>query len=186
MRSEKINLLFTSISSLQGIGPKLEVLFNRLVGNKLVHLLWHIPYNVIKRNKHDNIHDAKLDTIVTLKIKIIEHKASYFKRQPYKVICNCNDVPINIIFFNARHPIIKSSLPIGEEKYISGKLEYFRNSFQITHPTHIIDIANINDIREVEPIYGLTAGLTQKIFFKNVQKILNKLPDLDEWIEKIL
>ncbi len=80
MRSEKINSLFANITSLQGIGPKLEALFNRLAGNKLVHLLWHIPYNVIKRNKHNNIHDAKLKSIVTLKIKIIEHKPSFFKR----------------------------------------------------------------------------------------------------------
>ena len=51
MRSEKINPLFSSISSLSGVGPKLEILFNRLVGDKLIHLLWHIPYNAIKRNR---------------------------------------------------------------------------------------------------------------------------------------
>ena len=56
MRSEIINHLFSSISSLSGVGPKLEKLFNKLIGNKLIHFLWHIPYNVIKRNKHDLHH----------------------------------------------------------------------------------------------------------------------------------
>ena len=59
MRSEIINHLFSSISSLSGVGPKLEKLFNKLIGNKLIHFLWHIPYNVIKRNKHENISEAK-------------------------------------------------------------------------------------------------------------------------------
>ena len=50
MRSEKINPMFIPISTLPGVGPKTEVLFNRLVGDKLVHLLWHIPYNLLKRD----------------------------------------------------------------------------------------------------------------------------------------
>ena len=144
MRSEKINHLFSSISSLSGIGPKLEKLFNKLIGNKLIHFLWHIPYNVIKRNKHENISEAKINSLVTLKIKIIKHIPSRFRRQPYKINCLCGDTQIDIVYFNARHPVIKASLPINEERYVSGKLEYFKNNFQITHPSHIIEIDKIN------------------------------------------
>ena len=143
MRSEKINPLFSPISSLSGIGPKLEVLFNRFVGPKLIHLLWHIPYNVIKRNRHENIHTAQINSIVTLKVKILEHKPSRFKKQPYKVNCVCGEVPIDIVFFYARHPVIKASLPVDSERFISGKLEYFRNTFQITNPSHIIEVEKI-------------------------------------------
>ena len=149
MRSEKINPLFSPISSLSGIGPKLEVLFNRLVGPKLIHLLWHIPYNVIKRNRHENIHEAQINSIVTLKVKILEHKPSRFKKQPYKVNCVCGEVPIDIVFFYARHPVIKTTLPVASERFISGKLEYFRNTFQITHPSHIIEVEKINELKEV-------------------------------------
>ena len=145
MRSEKINPLFSSISSLPGIGPKLEVIFNRLVGSKLVHLLWHIPYNVIKRNRHNNIHEAQINTIVTFKIKVIKHIPSIYKKQPYKVNCICGNVPIDIVYFYAKHPVVKSSLPIGAERYISGKLEFYKNIFQITHPSHIIKLENINE-----------------------------------------
>jgi ATP-dependent DNA helicase RecG len=183
MRSEKINPLFSPISSLSGIGPKLEVLFNRLVGPKLIHLLLHIPYNVIKRNRHENIHQALINSIVTLKVKILEHKPSRFKKQPYKVNCMCGEVPIDIVFFYARHPVIKTTLPVESERFISGKLEYFRNTFQITHPSHIIEVEKINELKEIEPIYGLTAGLSQRILLKNMQKILLLIPELEEWIE---
>ena len=86
-----------------------------------------------------------------------------------------------MFFFFARHPYIKTTLPINEERFISGKLEYFKNTFQITHPTHIIKTDNINELRSIEPIYPLTAGLTHKKFLKNIEIVLKNLPELDEW-----
>ena len=73
MRSEKINPLFTTITSIPGIGPKLEILFGKLVGSKLIHLLWHIPYNVIKRTQHENITKAEINSLITCKVKILKH-----------------------------------------------------------------------------------------------------------------
>ena len=184
MRSEKINHLFSSISTITGVGPKLENLFKRLVGNKLIDLLWHTPYNLISYNKYEDLDKAEINTLVTIKITINNHNPSKFKRQPYKVNCTCNGTPIDIIYFNARHPVIKSILPLGEDRYVSGKLDYYKNSFQITHPSNIFKIEDIKGVKDNEPIYSLTAGLNQKIFYKNIQKILPKLPNLDEWIDK--
>ena len=183
MRSEKINHLFSSISTLTGIGPKLENLFKKLVGNKLIDLLWHIPYNLINYNKYEDLNKAEINTLVTIKITINKHNPSRFKRQPYKINCTCKGIPIDIIYFNARHPVIKSTLPIGEDRYVSGKLDYYKNTFQITHPSNIFKVEDIKDIKDNEPIYSLTAGLNQKIFYKNIKKILPKLPNLDEWID---
>ena len=86
----------------------------------MIHLLWHIPYNVIKRTQHENITKAEINSLITCKVKILKHTPSRFKKQPYKVHCICADIPIDIVFFFAKHPYIKSALPIGEEKFISG------------------------------------------------------------------
>ena len=56
MRPEKINPIYLPITTLPGIGPKNENLFNRMGIYRKLHFLWHIPYNVIKREKHTNIH----------------------------------------------------------------------------------------------------------------------------------
>ena len=130
MRTEKINSIYSSISSLSGIGAKIEVLFNRMGIYRKLHFLWHIPYNVIKREKHTNIQDAKINSLISIKIKIIDHKPSRFKRQPYKINCICGNTPIDIIYFYARHPVMRATLPIGGEKIVSGKLEYYRNTYQ--------------------------------------------------------
>ena len=184
MRSEKINSIYSPIINLPGIGPKIENLFNKIGIYRTVHFLWHIPYNVIKRHKHLNIHEAEINSLVTLKIKVLKHNPSRFKRQPYKINCICEETPIDIVYFNARHPVVRASLPLGKEKIISGKLEYFRNNFQITHPSHIIEVENINLLKDIEPIYGSTTGLSQRIVSKYIDKILLNLPIFDEWIDQ--
>ncbi len=188
MRSNKINPLFSPILSLSGIGPKLDVLFQRLVGPRLVHLLWHLPYNIIKRKFINNIIEAEINSLITFKVDVIKHKPSYFSsKAPYKISCLCGDTPVTLVFFYARQPYIKTVLPEGESRFISGKLEYFKNTYQITHPSHIVEIDKLNTLKNIEPVYSLTAGLTHNIYIKTIDKILQKIPDLEEWIdEKII
>ena len=183
MRPEKINSIYSSIATLPGIGPKIENLFNRMGIYRKLHFLWHIPYNVIKREKHSNIQDAKVNTLVSIKIKILDHKPSKFKRQPYRINCLCEDTPLDIIYFYARHPVVRATLPIGKEKIVSGKLEYFRNTYQITHPSHIVDSYNLDQIKDIEPIYTLTSGLSHRLVIKYIEKILKSLPNFNEWID---
>ena len=183
MRPDKINSIYSSITTLQGIGPKIENLFNRMGIYKRLHFLWHIPYNVIKIQKHSNVHDAQVNSLVSIKVKILQHKPSKFKRQPYRINCVCEDTPLDIVYFYARHPVVRAMLPTGKEKIISGKLEYFRNTYQITHPSNISDSADYKQIKDIEPVYSLTAGLSQKIVSKYLEKILVSLPTLNEWID---
>ena len=185
MRPSYLNNLLSPINLVTGIGPKIEKLFNRIDINLKVHFLWHLPYNIIKRQKHENIHDAQINTLVTLKIKVLKHVPSRFKKQPYRVHCLCNETPIDIVFFYARHPVVKKNLPEEEIRFVSGKLEYFRNTYQITHPSHIIETKGINEIKNIEPIYSLTAGLSQKIISKYIEQIIKNIPDLNEWIDEI-
>ena len=183
MRPEKINSIYSSISTLPGVGPKVENLFNRMGIYRKLHFLWHLPYNIIKREKHNDINDAKINSLVSFKVKILEHKPSKFRRQPYKIKCVSGETPVDIVYFFARHPVMRATLPIGKEKIISGKLEFFRNTYQITHPTHIIDIENYDKIKDNEPIYSLTTGLSQKIVVKYLDKIIKSLPIFFEWID---
>jgi len=183
MRPEKINSIYSTIATLPGIGPKIENLFNKMGIYRKLHFLWHIPYNVIKREKHSNIQDAKIDTLVSIKIKILDHKPSKFKRQPYRINCLCGNTPLDIVYFYARHPVVRATLPIGKEKIVSGKLEYFRNNYQITHPSHIVDSYSIDQIKDIEPVYTLTSGLTHRLVIKYIEKILKSLPNFNEWID---
>jgi len=43
MRPEKLNYILSSISSLKGVGPKLEQIINKLGIYKNIHFVWNIP-----------------------------------------------------------------------------------------------------------------------------------------------
>ena len=186
MRPAHLDLLLSPINKLKGVGPKLENVINKL-GIKLnVHFLWHFPYRIIEKKYYENIHDAPINQLVTLKIEVIKHYPSKFRRQPYRVNCLANETPIDVVYFNARHPVIRSVLPVKSIKMISGKLEFFKNKFQITHPSSIENISDIQLLREKEAVYSLTAGLNMKSFIKLSNQVLKSLPNLNEWIDKIL
>ncbi len=186
MRPAHLDLLLSPINKLKGVGPKLENIINKL-GIKLnVHFLWHFPYRIIEKKYYENIHDAPINQLVTLKIEVIKHYPSKFRRQPYRVSCLANETPIDIVYFNARHPVVRSVLPVKNIKMISGKLEFFKNKFQITHPSSIENISDIQLLREKEPVYSLTAGLNMKSFIKLSNQVLQSVPNLDEWIIKAL
>ncbi len=187
MRPEHLDLLLAPINKLKGVGPKIENIINKLGIYLNVHFLWHFPYKIIEKKYYDNIHDAPINNLVTLKIEIVKHYPSKFRRQPYRVNCLSNDTPIDIVYFNAKHPMVRSVLPVKSVKMVSGKLEFFRNKFQITHPTNIENVTEIQLIREKEAVYSLTAGLNMKNFTKLSNQVLLILPNPKEWInEKIL
>ena len=187
MRPIYLDLLLSPINSLKGIGPKLESTINKLGINLNIHFLWHFPYRIIEKKYYENIHEAPINNLVTLKIKVVKHYPSKFRRQPYRVNCIANDTPIDIIYFNARHPMVRSVLPLQSIKMVSGKLEFFRNKFQITHPTNIENVTEIQLLREKEAVYSLTAGLSMKNFTKISNQVLQLLPNPKEWIdEKVL
>ena len=187
MRPQNLNYILSSIAILKGVGPKLEKIINKLGIIKNVHFIWNIPSNVIERKYYKNIHDAEINSLVTLNLNIIKHEPSRFRRQPYRIKCLCGETNIDLVFFNARHPMMRQMLPVNANKLISGKLEFFRNNFQITHPTHITDLHDNKLIKNKEPVYNLTQGLNQRIMNKLTDQVLNNLPHLNEWIdEKIL
>ena len=186
MRPAHLDLLLSPINKLKGVGPKLENIINKLGINLNVHFLWHFPYRIIEKKYYENIHDAPINQLVTIKIEVIKHYPSKFRRQPYRVSCLANEIPIDIVYFNARHPVIRSVLPLKSFKMISGKLEFFKNKFQITHPASVENISDIQLLREKEPVYSLTAGLNMKSFIKLSNQVLQLLPNPREWIDNRL
>ena len=143
MRPAHLDLLLSPINKLKGVGPKIENIINKLGINLNIHFLWHFPYKIIEKKYYENIHDAPLNQFVTLKIEVIKHYPSKFRRQPYRVSCLANETALDIVYFNARHPVIRSVLPLKSVKMISGKLEFFKNKFQISHPSNIENISDI-------------------------------------------
>src|SRR6185312_9679860 len=68
---------------------------------------------------------------------------------------------------------------------VSGRVEHFNNEIQITHPDHVLTVEEAAELR-VEPVYGLTAGVTPRVMRKAVAGALDRAPALPEWLDPAL
>ena len=186
MRPKILYSLFSNIISIKGIGPKYAKLIERLCGKYLVDLIFHKPAAYIDRRNNPKICDLKNDTIATLIVKIDSHTPAFNKRMPYRITCSDESGQISIVYFNMRGPYIKKILPIGSKRVISGKIETYKDSFQMTHPHHIADIKEFDKIKSIECIYPLTAGLTSRSIQKAINSSLEITDELPEWIPESL
>ena len=64
---------------------------------------------------------------------------------------------------------------------ISGKVELYQGEVQMTHPDHVVPLDERESILRVEPVYGLTTGLTQRPLQKAIAAAVERAPELPEW-----
>ena len=89
-----------------------------------------------------------------------------------------------MIFFHAYGNYPAQVLPVGEKRFISGKVERFgpgNAQIQMLHPDYIVSETELDKIPEIECVYPLTAGLSGKILNKAVRIGIEKMPDLPDW-----
>ena len=187
MRPALLNPLFAPLSALPGVGPKTGKLFDRLLdrgqGARVVDLLFHLPHGTIDRRDRPKIRDAARDSIVTLEVTVVEHRppSGRFSRGPWKVLVEDETGDAQLIFFLANHSWIERALPVGEKRWVSGKLELYDGHLQMVHPDRVLDAAALARLPPVEPVYGLTDGLYLRGVQKAAEAALARLPALPEW-----
>jgi len=181
MRPLSLTPLFAHVTSLPGIGPRLGTLVEKLAGPLVVDLLWHLPLGVIDRRNAPEVAQARGGEVATLTVVVDEHLVPHSHRQPYKVWCSDESGRICLTYFNGREDYLKKLLPPGETRVISGKVEIYQGEVQMTHPDHVVPLDDRDSILRVEPVYGLTAGLTQRPVQKAIAAAVERAPGLTEW-----
>ena len=190
MRPVALTPLFASAQSLTGIGPRLVLLLKKclvlppgVTEPRVLDLLWHMPAGVIDRRAEPSSRDAVPGSVVTLKVRVLKHKAPPRgnNKAPYKVTCEDDTGRIDLIFFHAERKFIETQLPEGEERYISGRVERYGETLQMAHPDYIVPPERRGDLPMLEPVYPLTAGLSGKVLLKATRQAVERVPDVVEW-----
>lgn len=181
MRPAILFPLFAEIETLPGIGPRSKALFARLAGTRAVDLLWHLPTGLIDRRHRPSIGAAREGEIVTIEAAVDSHQPGS-GRAPYKVLVRDSTGFLTLVFFHARTDWLEKTLPPGEVRLISGRVEDFQGRPQITHPDYLLPPDAADELPALEPLYPLTTGLTQKPVRKAVAAALARSPELPEWL----
>ncbi|MBC7905823.1 MAG: ATP-dependent DNA helicase RecG [Rhodospirillaceae bacterium] len=181
MRPTLLNPLFAPVTTLPGVGPKMAPLYERLTGERVVDLLWHLPSGVIDRRFNPKVMDAPSGKVATLVVQVDDHFPSSSAKRPYRVRCSDETGFLHLVFFHGREDWLRRQLPEGEWRVISGVVEHFNNEIQMTHPDHMVPLAEQDQVMTVEPVYPLTGGLSARMVAKTVRAALDRAPELPEW-----
>jgi ATP-dependent DNA helicase RecG len=189
MRPSLLNPLFAAITTLPGIGSRLEKLYRRLFGRELpariIDVLFHLPTGAIDRRARPKLRDVVPDTVVTVAVTVDRHRPPppHRPRAPYQVYASDETGDLTLTYFNARRDYLQKLLPIGERRYVSGTVELYDHMLQMVHPDRVVAEADLAKLPLVEPVYPLTEGLTLNQVRKAADAALARLPDLPEWQE---
>nr|WP_111298384.1 ATP-dependent DNA helicase RecG [Paracoccus saliphilus] len=174
--------LFAGIDTLPGIGPKGRAALEQMGIDKPRDLILTLPASGITRRRIDRIADARAPEIVTLAVTVLRHHPPQVRGRPWRVHCTDGASDLTLVFFRPREAWLEAQLPAGSRRVLSGKLELFDGLAQMVHPDHILREDEAQP-PSFEPVYPLSAGLTQKGISKAVDAAMSRLPELDEWID---
>jgi ATP-dependent DNA helicase RecG len=179
--------LFAALTTLPGVGPKVDKLYGHLLrrehGARVVDLLFHLPTGAIDRRARPKLKDVVPGSVVTVAVTIDRHRPPPPRRPrvPYLVYASDDTGDIVLTYFNARRDYIERTLPKGALRYISGTTALYDGVLQIVHPDRVVDEAGLAHLPLVEPVYPLTEGLWLSQVRKAEEAALTRVPDLPEW-----
>ena len=183
MRPKRLYPLFADIAALPGVGPRNRALFERVAGGgRVIDLLWHLPTGLVDRRRRPTIATAVPGEIVTISGVVDSHQPGATRRQPYRVLLRDESGFLTLTFFHPREDWLRRVLPEGKTRIVSGRLELFQDRPQITHPDYILAPEEAAALPDLEPLYPLTQGLTQKRLRHTIEAALARAPEMPEWI----
>jgi len=185
VRPAILDPLFSPVSTLPGIGPQLAKLFERLAGPLVVDLLWHLPSGIVDRRASPPINELQPDQIVTVAVRVEAHQPGRGPR-PYRVICADQTGRLTLTYFNVKGDYLARLLPVGAERVVSGRVEFYNGAPQITHPDLVLRPDELDRLKPIEPVYPLTAGLAPRAVQRAVAAAVDRASELPEWLDPAL
>lgn len=154
------DILFQPVNTLLSIKPVTEKALKRIGINNVRDLVFYKPYSYKLLNVNPNISTAKdgLETVITVKVDDLQ-VPRFRGKGPTKIFVSNETGNLVLSFFNKIPPFIFDRIKEGATLHVAGKIQYYRNECQMSHPDFILRKELITPL---EPIYHLTYGLLNK------------------------
>lgn len=159
----------TPLKYIKGVGEKRALLLNRLGIFSVFDLVHHFPRSYIDFSSPVNIRDLIPDTVACFRAMVgYTPVKNEIKRGMtiYKTLLVDGDYSVHLSIFNNAY--LAESLTEGEEYYFHGKITVNKGMLEITNP--LVEKADTEAV--MQPVYPLTAGLTNKMLSKIINNAL--------------
>lgn len=183
MRPEILFPLFSPVSTLKGVGPRVAPLVEKLAGPIVRDVLFTAPTGLIRRSM-TTVDQAVEGQVQTFIVTIDQHQPPSRLGQPWKIRAWDGTGFLTLIWFKGHGPHLERQHPKGARRAVSGKVERpdgYASELQIAHPDYIVDAERAGDIPEIETVYPATHGLPSRTFRKFALEALSRAPELPEW-----
>ena len=131
------------------------------------------------------INELQPDQIVTVAVRVEAHQPGRGPR-PYRVICADQTGRLTLTYFNVKGDYLARLLPVGAERVVSGRVEFYNRVPQITHPDLVLRPDELDRLKPIEPVYPLTAGLAPRAVQRAVAAAVDRASELPEWLDPAL
>ncbi|SHJ55249.1 ATP-dependent DNA helicase RecG [Clostridium cavendishii DSM 21758] len=165
--------IYSEISVLKGVGPKLKEKLNKSGIFTILDLLLYFPRDYDFINGDIDIKDIKEDEKIILRCKAIAVEKDVRTRTSKTIstiVFNYGNVKVKAKWFNQFY--IKNNFRIGMEYNLIGKYKRVRDTLEVVNP-----IIGCNEAYENEiiPKYSLKNDLTANILVKLIHLILQNI-----------
>src|SRR5262249_41271959 len=109
-----------------------------------------------------------------------------FGPPPFLVSSPAHPGTLTLFFLNVKADRLARLFPVGAERIVSGRVEFYGAMPQMPHPDLVLRPDELDRLKPIEPVYPLTAGLAPRIVQRAVAGAVDHIPDLPEWIDPAL
>jgi len=183
MRPDLLNPLFAGIDGLDGVGPKLAKPLEKLGLTRVRDVAYHLPDRFVNRRAVAHLDEASVGEQIVVALTPLDYRQAP-GRGPFRV--NAADALGNVCaltYFGRASYSAKKLLPLGEKRWVAGRLDQYGQSLQMVHPDHVAEASDTALGTLCEAVYPLADGLTQGRVQGLVGQAMGLLPELPEWIE---
>ncbi|MET0250992.1 MAG: ATP-dependent DNA helicase RecG [Novosphingobium sp.] len=184
MRPPLLNPLFAEAATLKGVGPQRAKPLDKLGLSKVGDLAYHLPDRFVQRRAVANLDEGEVGEQIVIALIAREYRPSS-GRGPFRVLAEdaLGDVVALAWFGRNAAGWGRKAMPLGERRWVAGRLDQFGQQRQIVHPDHVDAEGGASLGQLVEPVYPLSEGLTQGRIQALAQQAVALAPELPEWIE---
>ena len=164
----------TSLRTLKGVGEKTEKLFAKIGVTDIESLLSYYPRNYDAYEEPVEIQSLEEGAIVAISATIITGVYVNQVRNLQVITTTAADLTgkIAVTWFNA--PYLRSTIRKGSRFILRGRIARKQGKLQMEHPEIFTPAAYEDILHSLQPIYGLTSGLSNKTIVKLIHQVLNE------------
>ena len=170
------------IDELKGIGDKTKTLYRKLKINTIEDLLEHYPRTYLKYDEPVKIAEAPIGERVAIRATVNSYVELKKMRTLTVVSFQAKDYTgsLKLVWFNA--PFIKKVFHVGQTFIFVGTVTIRNYQKVMEHPEYYSEAQYLEKRKELQPVYPLTEGLTNKKIQKDIKAAGGVIHEMQEYL----